>query len=330
MALALVTGGSGFIGQHLVGALTARGDDVRVLDVAELPPASAPAEYVQGSVVDAAIVEEAMRGTDCVYHLAGIAHLWHRDKQAFDRINRGGTETVLKAASRAGVRRVVHCSTESILLPKRRSTGSAIDEASDPRLDEMPGPYTRSKLLAEHAARAAAREGHDVIVVNPTVPIGPGDHNNTPPAAMLALFLTGNQKFFLDCELNLVDVRDVADGIVLAGLQGRTGERYILGGENLSLQALMAILARKSGRSMPQRTVPALLALATGVVAGWWSDYVTRAPPVATLEGVVLALRSAPFDCAKARNELGYTPRPVDEALTAVVEQFKRNVADRK
>ncbi len=329
MALALVTGGSGFIGQHLVGALTAHGDDVRVLDVAEPPPASAPAEYVHGSIDDAAVVEKAMRGVDCVYHLAGIAHLWHRDRHAFDRINRGGTEVALKAAARAGVRRVVHCSTESILLPKR-SAGSAVDEASDPRIDEMPGPYTRSKLLAEFAVRAAAHKGLDVVVVNPTVPIGAGDRNNTPPAAMLALFLTGNQKVFLDCVLNLVDVRDVADGMVQAGFHGRAGERYILGGENLSLRALLAILARKSGRSMPQRTIPAFLALATGGVAGWWSDHVTHTPPVATLEGVVLALRSAPFDCAKARNELGYAPRPVDEALTAVVEQFKRNDADRK
>ncbi|MGH6925079.1 MAG: NAD-dependent epimerase/dehydratase family protein [Propylenella sp.] len=322
MALVLVTGGSGFIGRHLVGALLSQGDEVRVLDVAD---AQRPGiDFVRGSVDDLGAVEQALDGVDCLYHLAGVAHLWQRDKGKYDRVNRRGTETVIGAAAERSIARVVHCSTESILLPKRRSGDAYVDESAEPRLEDMPGLYTRSKLLAERVALKAARGGLDVVVVNPTVPIGDGDSNRTPPAAMFSLFLSGGAPFFLDCVLNLVDVRDVADGIVRAGRHGRVGERYILGGENVRLSELLPILELKSGRRMPRRVLPAWVALATGIAAGWIADRVTHRPPAATREGVELALRSAPFDCSKARNELGYAPRSIDGALTEVVEGFKR------
>jgi dihydroflavonol-4-reductase len=324
MALALVTGGSGFVGRHLVDALRARGDDVRVLDIAPLDAKDVDCRH--GSVLDARAVENAMRGVDCVYHLAGIAHLWVANKDDFDLVNRRGTEVVLQSAKEAGVRRVVHCSTESILLPRRRN-GRAIDESTAPSFDDMPGPYTRSKHLAEQAALAAARNGMDVVVVNPTVPIGDGDRNMTPPAAMLALFLSGGSPLFLDCILNLVDVRNVAEGIALAGERGRSGERYILGGENMALRELLRVLERMAGRRMPRRAVPASVALATASVSGFIADRITGKPPVATREGVVLALRSAPFDSRKAGRELGYAPGGVETALTEVVQAFKRRQA---
>ncbi len=322
MASVLVTGGCGFIGRHLVVALTKRGDKVRVLDIAE---GQVPGvEYVRGSVDHRATAEAALDGIDCLYHLAGIAHLWQRDKDDFDRVNRGGTEVVLQAAAARRTARVVHCSTESILLPKRRN-GPPVDESAPPALDEMPGPYTRSKHLGEQAALQSARRGMDVVVVNPTVPVGNGNSNMTPPTAMLALFLSGGSPFFMNCVLNLADVRDIADGIVKAAEKGRAGERYILGGENCAMRDLLPELERKSGRRMPRRAVPGALALATGFVAGFIADQVTRTPPVVTSEAVRIALRSAPFDSTKARRELGYEPRPIDQALTEVVEAFKRN-----
>ena len=327
MSLALVTGGCGFVGRHLVETLRARGDDVRVLDTAS-PAGKAPAgvEWRRGSILDTADVASAMQGVDCAYHLAGIAHLWTPDRSAFDRINRKGAEMVVRAARTEGVRRVVHCSTESILLPRRRKDGP-IDESAPPALADMAGPYTRSKYLGEQAALAAARNGMDVVVVNPTVPIGAGDRNMTPPAAMLALFLSGGSPFFLDCVLNLVDVRDLAKGIALAGERGRSGERYILGGENVALRKLLPELERLSGRRMPQRAVPRLLALATGSISGFVADHITKTPPVVTLEGVALALRSAPFDSRKAERELGYTAGHIGRALTDAVEEFKRRQA---
>jgi dihydroflavonol-4-reductase len=183
----------------------------------------------------------------------------------------------------------------------------------------MPGPYTRSKCQGEQAALRAARNGMDVVIVNPTVPIGAGDRNMTPPAAMLSLFLQGRSPFFLDCVLNLVDIRDLADGIVMAGEKGRSGERYILGGDNVPLRKLLPILEQKSGRRMPRRAIPAPVALAAGFVSEIVADRVTGHAPVATLESVLVALRSAPFDSSKAKRELGYSPRPIDAALSEAV-----------
>jgi dihydroflavonol-4-reductase len=259
-----------------------------------------------------------MAGIEHVYHLAGIAHLWVRDKAELASINAHGTQTILRAAGKMGIARVVHCSSESILLPRTGAQG-ALDENVSPPLADMPGPYTRSKHLAEQAASTAARSGLDVRIVNPTVPIGADDRNMTPPAAMLAMFLADRSPFFLDCVLNLVDVRDVAAGMILAAERGRPGERYILGGENMPMRELLRLIERLSGRAMPKRALPASLALAAAALAEWWADHVTGRPPLATREGVRLALRSAPFDSRKARGELGYEPRPIRSALAETI-----------
>lgn len=318
MTSVLVTGGSGFIGRQLVGALVSRGEHVRVLDLARSDDLPAAAEFVRASVTDGPAVEAALQGVDCLYHLAGIAHLWARRKSDFDLVNRQGTETVLRAAAAARVRRVVHCSTESILLPKRSAGRAVVDESVAPSLEDMPGPYTRSKFLGERAAIEAARGGLDLVVVNPTVPIGAGDRNMTPPATMLALFLAGGSPFFLDCVLNLVGVRDLADGLILAAERGRSGERYILGGENIPLRKLLPRLEGLSGRRMPRLAIPPKLALAAAVgMEGIGA--ITGREPTATSEGVRIALRSAPFDSNKARRELGYAPRPVTAALQEAV-----------
>ena len=147
---------------------------------------------------------------------------------------------------------------------------------------------------------------------------------------MFALFLSGKTPFFLDCVLNLADVRDIADGIIRAAEKGRSGERYILGGENVAMRDLLPVLERKSGRRMPKRTVPGALALFTGLVSGWIADGVTHRPPVVTREAVLLALRSAPFDSAKAKRELGYRPGSIDRPLTEVVEAFNRERSNRQ
>lgn len=313
-ARSLVTGGNGFIGRHLVSALLRRGDVVRVLDCA-MPPEPLPGvDFVQGSILDRATVGRALDGIDCVFHLAAIPHLWTTDMAAFDAVNRRGSETMLSAAADSRVRRFVHCSTEAVLMLPR-SAGTVIDEAAAATVDDMAGPYTRSKYLAEQAAVAAARGGFPVVIVNPTLPIGRGDRRVTPPTALMALYLLRKSRFFLDCVLNLVDVRDVADGMLLAAEHGRPGERYILGGENMWLREVACVLGRMSGRETRMVSVPGPLALASGHLAEWVADNITRTMPVVTAEGVRLALRSAHIDNAKARRELGYAPRPVLEAM---------------
>ncbi|MCC6891083.1 MAG: NAD-dependent epimerase/dehydratase family protein [Hyphomicrobiales bacterium] len=322
----LVTGGSGFIGSHLVAALVGRGGRVRVLDLIAPEIPTAEVEFIPGSILDDSALARAMAGVRRVYHLAGIAQLWTRDRADFNRINTAGTTAVVRAALSAGVERIVHCSTEAILLPQRgRGAATLVDESVQATMADMPGPYTRSKLAAEQGVLDAARAGADAVVVNPTVPIGPGDRNRTPPAAMLAMFINGGTPAYLDCVLNLVDVRDVAAGMVLAGQHGRRGERYILGGENVALGDLLQRLERVAGRSMPKRRVPGWLALASAAVAERIADWTGR-PPAATREGVRLALRSQPFDSRKARDELGYVPRPLDAALAdAVAWLMRRN-----
>ncbi len=316
----LVTGGAGFIGRHLVDALIARGDHVRVLDLSP-PDPTTQVEYLAGSILDPETVRRALHGVDTVFHLAGIPHLWTRDPRDYDCVNRVGTELLLLAAAGYGVKRFIHCSTEAILFSPDRKNALP-PEARTLSFDDMPGPFTRSKFLAEEAALAAARLGLPVTVVNPTLPIGPGDENGTPPAGMLALLVTRPPPLVLDCTLNLVDVRDVARGMLLAEQRGRVGERYILGGDNFSFANLAEALDCMSGRERLHASLPGFAALATGIVAEFAAKHITGRPPAATAEGVRLALRSAPIDSAKARHELGYQPRSVIPVLTEVVRQF--------
>jgi dihydroflavonol-4-reductase len=217
----LVTGGSGFIGQHLV-ALLARDRCVRIFDVR--PPAYAPpgAQYVKGSVLNAELVRETLGDVEEVYHLAGLPGMWMLRKDDFHAVNSRGTEIVIDAARRCGVSRFLHCSTESIFFSST-GTQTVITEQARCPLGEMPGAYTRSKLLAEQSALQAAASGFPVVIANPTMPIGPHHGNLTPPTLMLRHFHARRIQIYLDFILNLVDVRDVAAGLVLAMERGRIG-----------------------------------------------------------------------------------------------------------
>lgn len=317
----LVTGGNGFIGQHLVAALIKRGDSVRILDHAPSRRASRRADFVQGSILDEATVRRSMEGVDRVYHLAAIAHLWTPQRCDFEDINAHGTRIVMEAARERAVRRVLHCSTETVLLAGSRGAAT-IDETILATPEQAPGPYTRSKLLAEQAALEAASRGLDVVIVNPTVPIGPNDFDFTPPAAMLAHFLSQQVHVYLNGIFNLVDVRDVASGMILALERGRAGERYILGGENMSLRQLLGSLDDLSGRKRMKIGIPGSVAFIAATICEWLATRISHRQPVATAEGVRLALRSAPLDVGKARRELGYAPRPVKKALADFVAWF--------
>jgi dihydroflavonol-4-reductase len=317
MTCVLVTGGSGFIGQHLVAMLVASGRQTRVLDLRPPGRAVTNAQYVKGSVLDRELVDQALEGVDEVYHLAGLPGMWVARKDDFHAVNCRGTEVVISAARKRGVTRLLHCSTESILFRSSPAGGDVEDALLT--ADDMPGPYTRSKLLAERLAMEAAASGFPVVIGSPTMPIGPHDHNLTPPTAMLRHFLGKRFQFYLDFVLNLVDVRDVAAGLILAMERGKVGHRYILGGESIPLKKLLEYVAAISGRDSLRVPVPGRLAEVTAAILEFMADHVTHNPPSATAEAVRIALRSTALSTERAQRELGYTPRPIESALRETI-----------
>jgi dihydroflavonol-4-reductase len=314
MTRVLVTGGTGFIGQHLVSALAAHGRQIRVLDIRPAACALPDVEYIAGSVLDTDLVERALRDVDQVYHLAGLPGMWLPKKGEFHAVNCRGTEIVVSAARKNGVARFLHCSTESILFRSSRSPAAEGEHSLLPS-QEMPGLYTHSKMLAEQFAAQAAASGFPLVIGTPTMPIGPHDRNLTPPTAMLRHFLNSRVQMYLDFIVNLVDVRDVAAGLILAMERGRTGHRYILGGESISLRKILQLMAAISGRRHISIPVPGRMAEWAASTLEFISDHLTRRPPSGTAEGVRIALRATELSIEKARHEIGYSPRPVEPAL---------------
>jgi len=292
---------------------------VRIFDVRPPTCALTGVQYINGSVLDRERVREALEDVDEVYHLAGLPGMWMPHKEDFHAVNCQGTEVVIAAARTRGVLRFLHCSTESILFGPSGAE-SAVTEQIHSTVEEMPGAYTRSKMLAEQQALQAAASGFPVVIANPTMPIGPHGGNLTPPTLMLQHFLSRRIQIYLDFVMNLVDVRDVATGLCLAMERGQRGQRYILGGENISLKKLLGIVDVISDRSALRIPIPAMIAQMSAVMLESIADHVTHRPPAATVEGVRIALRSKALSIEKACQELGYTPRPIGMALKETVE----------
>lgn len=317
--LTIVTGGAGFIGSHLVDRLVADGESVRVVErpgakVAHLPE---NVEIVFADIRDRSAVDRAVAGGRWVYHLAANPNLWVRDRREFDEVNHRGTVHVLDAARSAGVERALHCSTESILT-RARSTGEIGEDVEVTEADAV-GPYCLSKLRAERYAMALAREGAPVVIANPTMPVGPGDRGPSPPTRLLLDFCNGRLPAVMDCTLNLVDVRDVAEGLVLTMRKAIPGRRYLLGGENLTLLSMLAILGELTGVTPPRLQVPYPVALFSAVLSEFWSDHLSGRAPQATVTGVRLTRRTMHFDSSKSLGELGLVPRTVRGALLDAV-----------
>ena len=325
MTRALVTGGSGFIGHHLVSALVASGNKVRILDIRPPKNLQPGAQYIKGTVLDPTAVAESLREIDVVYHLAALPGMWTPQRRDFHAVNVQGTQIVLSTARECSISRFLHCSTESVLFG-RRDSDRMDSESVRTTLAEMPGDYTRSKWAAEELALKAAESGFPVVIAIPTMPIGP-DHNCTPPAAMLKYFLGRRTPFYLDFVLNLVDVRDVAAGMILALERGQPGERYILGGENLSLEVLLERVAAIAGHRFRSFQIPGAAASAVALAMEWVADHVTRRSPAATIEGVRIALRAKALSSEKARRALGYSPRPIETALLETINEMLASTA---
>jgi dihydroflavonol-4-reductase len=326
--VALVTGGNGFVGCHVVRALLARGDRARVF-IREGADRGAleglDVEFAVGDLRDRASVERAVAGCAEVYHVAADYRLWVPDPKPMYAANVEGTRNIIEASHRAGVARIVHTSTVGALGIPHGGHGT---EDTPVSIDEMVGPYKRSKFMAEQVAREAARAGAPVVIVNPSTPIGPLDLKPTPTGRIIVDFLNRRMPAFVDTGLNLADVTDVARGHLLAAERGRIGEKYILGGENLSLKEMLERLARISGLPAPRVRLPYAVAFGFAVGAEAVSR-VTRRAPRASVTEVRMSRKRMFFDSSKAVRELGYTAGSVDQALAGAIEFFRKAGAAR-
>lgn len=321
MAKALVTGATGFVGWHVAKQLEQRGEKVRALvrDPGRLKELDA--EPVIGDLRDAGSIARALEGCSVVYHVAADYRLWAKDAESMFHSNVDGTRNMLTAARQARVDRVVYTSTVGCIHVPHDGLG---DEAQPIGIDEMKGPYKRSKFQAEQVALEFAKSGFPVIVVNPTAPVGDHDWKPTPTGRIILDFLRGDIPAFIDTGLNLVDVHDVAAGHLAAAERGTPGERYILGAENLTLEQILVRLARLSGRKAPTARIPYAVAYAAGVVTTAWA-HVSGKEPRAPIDAVRMAKEKKWVTHAKAASELKYTPAPVDGALQRAIDWFQAN-----
>lgn len=317
----LITGATGFVGWHIARKLLERGAKVRALVRGASRVRELDVEMTPGDLRDRSSLERAVAGCGVVFHVAADYRLWARHPEDLYASNVEGTRNLLSAARAARVQRVVYTSTVGCIgVPP----GGLGDEDSPVTLEDMSGAYKRSKFQAEQVALEFARDGLPVAIVNPTAPIGDRDFKPTPTGRIVLDFLAGRMPAFIDTGLNLVDVEDVAEGHLLAAEQGKTGERYILGCENLTLRQILERLARMSDQKPPRIRIPYSLAYVTGVVSTGWAGLTGREPR-APLDAVKMARKKMWVACDKAKRELGFEPGPVDCALRRAVEWFRAN-----
>jgi len=321
----LVTGATGFVGSHVARQLVASGHSVRVLvrassnlrlleDIA--------AERVEGDLRDAASIDRAMRGVRRVFHVAADYRLWTRHPEELYESNVEGTRRLIASAQRAGVERVVYTSTVATIAVPRH--GALPNETTQSGIGEMIGHYKKSKFLAEQAAVEAAKAGAPVVIVNPTAPVGPGDWKPTPTGRIILDFLRGKMPAYVDTGLNVVAVEDVAAGHLLAAEKGRIGERYILGGRNMTLKEILDALSAITGRRSPRVKLPHVVALVAGYADEMYSRMAGREPQI-PVEGVKMSRHKMFVESDKAARELGYKPGKIEAGLERAVRWYEEN-----
>jgi len=321
-----LTGATGFVGHHVAKALAAEGADLRMLvrktsNVNNLE--GIPGETVCGDLARPESFASALAGCDAVMHVAADYRLWIRDPDAMYRANVDGTRELLKLAREANVRRVVY--TSSVATMHFRTDGIVINEDTPVTLADMVGHYKRSKFMAEQQAIAAAQDGQQVMILNPTTPIGPNDAKPTPTGRIFVDFL--NRKFpaYVDTGLNLVDVAEVARTHVAALTKGKPGRRYILGGENLTLKQILDKMSAITGIPSPTTKIPFAVAATYAFFEEWITGRIRGKEPRATLEEVRMGRKKMYASSARAQQELGFGIVPVYPAMRAAIEWFSAN-----
>jgi dihydroflavonol-4-reductase len=321
----LVTGATGFVGSAVARALVDAGHTVRVLvrptaDRRNLEGLSADRRV--GRLEDAESLRAALEGCTALFHVAADYRLWIPDPAAMYAANVDGTRNLMLAAMRAGVSRVVYTSSVATLgIP---SDGSSGDETTPVALGDMIGHYKRSKFLAEAAVQELIGQGLPAVIVNPSTPVGPRDVKPTPTGRILVEAALGHMPAYVDTGLNLVHVDDVAQGHLQAFAKGRIGERYVLGGENLSLARLLAVIAGLVGRKPPTVVLPRLPLFPIAWVAEAWAR-IAGGEPFVTADGLKMAAKKMYFSSAKAMHELDYAPRPAEAGIADALDWFRAN-----
>jgi dihydroflavonol-4-reductase len=320
----LVTGAAGFLGSHVTRQLVARGENVRVL----MRPSSSnraisdlSLEYVTGDLRDAASLERAMNGVQRVFHVAADYRLWAKNPQDIYDSNVGGTKNLLAAAKTAGVEQLIYTSTVATIAVDRPELPN---ESTDSKLEEMVGHYKRSKWMAEQEVLHAARAGFPAIVAMPTTPVGPWDWKPTPTGKIVLDFLNGKMPGYVETGLNFVGVEECAAGHLLVAERGKIGERYLLGGENLTLKQMLDTLAKITGLAAPTMKIPHGVALGVAYVESAFSRLVGKEPQI-PVEGVRIAQHVMFVDATRAVRELGFEQGSVPAALERAVRWYQAN-----
>jgi dihydroflavonol-4-reductase len=318
-----LTGSTGFVGSHVARAYAAQGAELRLLTRATSNRAAIEglsADLVVGDLRNPSLLRTALRGCDVLVHVAADYRLWVRNPKEMYEANVDGTRELLKMAREEGVAKVVY--TSSVATMGFKTDGSIVDESTPVSLKDMIGPYKRSKFMAEQEAIAAAKAGQHVMILNPTTPIGPGDAKPTPTGRIVVDFL--NRKFpaYVDTGLNLVDVREVARMHVAALDQGTPGERYILGGENLTLKQILDRMSAITGLPSPKRKVPHAVAMTFAFFDETITGKLRGKEPRATVEAVRMGKKFMFASSAKAERELGFKVVPIYNALRSSIEWF--------
>jgi dihydroflavonol-4-reductase len=322
-----ITGASGFVGSAVLRQLIAVGHTVRALvrpnsdrrNLVELP-----VEIVTGDLTDRASLDRALVGCSALFHVAAVYRLWvPQPKEIYDA-NVTGTRNIMIAAANAGVKRIVY--TSSVATLGLTSDGSPANEDTPVSLADMIGHYKRSKFLAEAEVKKLVEEqGLPAVIVNPSTPVGPRDIKPTPTGRIIVDALSGRMPAYVDTGLNLVHVDDVAIGHLLAFERGAIGERYVLGARNMTLKEILTELAAITGGQPPRIRLPHNLVLPIAYVSEAWARLTRGNEPRVTLVGVRLAKKKMFFSSEKAKRILGFSPRPIEEALRDAVDWFRRN-----
>ena len=321
----LVTGATGFVGSAVARKLLDRGQSVRVMARANSDRSNLEGldvEVAVGDLTDNASLIAACKGCDGLYHVAADYRLWTLDPASMLATNVEGSRNMALAAAEAGIGRMVYCSSVAVLgidpVPPHGTEDTPVTYAN------MIGPYKQSKYLAEEAVRGLIDKGGlEVVIVNPSTPIGPRDIKPTPTGRVIVEAASGRMPAYVDTGLNIAHVDDVAEGHLLAMEKGVSGERYILGGENMTLYEILIDVAGIVGGKPPKVCIPHNAILPFAALAEGWARLTRGKEPFATLDGIKMAKKKMFFSCEKAKRELGYTPRPAHEALADAVEWFR-------